>query len=175
MQSEQIQTQSFPGLPHFVLDNLPCKCFEQAVDCSFLGADSVAAHSFVNTPVKNMPDKVLIDAREMSPLHLNAILATLMKAKQAFPEKSSVVITHNMLPSRHGKMSVFQHVYTVGLKSAKCKIWHDPPSALPSSQPLSSIFKGSIAGANASILLDTGAGANCISAEFCRLMRLEIK
>ncbi len=71
-------------------------------------------------------------------------------------------------------MAVFQHVYTVGLRSAKCKIWHDPQTALPDNVSLTSIFKGSIAGANADMLLDTGAAANCISEEFCRVMRIKV-
>ncbi len=108
---------------------------------------------------------------QRGPLRLHALL---LKAKQTSPEMSSVVITKNMLPSRHGKMAVFQHVYTVGLRNAKCKIWHGPPSALPSCQSLSSVIKGSIAGANASIVLDTGAAANRISSEFCKLMHLTI-
>ena len=72
-------------------------------------------------------------------------------------------------------MSTFQHTYTVGLRKARCKIWHDPPCALPAEQHLSSIFRGSIAGANAKILLDSGAAANCISECFCSLMSLEVK
>lgn len=40
---------------------------------------------------------------------------------------------------------------------------------------ISSIFKASIAGANARILLDSGAAADCISLKLCELMKLKIQ
>ncbi len=66
-----------------------------------------------------------------------------------------------------------QHNYTVGLRNHRCKIWHDPPCVLNDSS-ITSIFKGSLAGANGNILLDTGSAANCISVDFCKLMKIRI-
>ena len=45
---------------------------------------------------------------------------------------------------------------------------------LRSQQQLSSIFKASRAGANARVMLDSGAAANCISEDFCNLMKIKI-
>ena len=72
-------------------------------------------------------------------------------------------------------LQTFQHTYTVGLQNQRCKIWHDPACLLRSQQELSSILKAAIAGANAKILLDSGAAAHCISEDFCRLMKIQIK
>ena len=71
-------------------------------------------------------------------------------------------------------MQTVQHTYTVGLRNKRCKIWHDPPSVLKSNQQLSSIFKGSTAGANANIMMDSGAAADCISVQYCKKIKLKI-
>ena len=51
----------------------------------------------------------------------------------------------------------------------------DPAAVLSDTEGLTSIFKGSIAGANANIMLDTGSSANCISEHFCKLMKIKIQ
>ena len=95
--------------------------------------------------------------------------------KLQHPTHEAVLITGNQLTSQNSMLQTFQHTYTVGLRNQRCKIWHDPACLLRPQQELSSIFKAAIAGANAKILLDSGAAANCISEDFCRLMKIQIK
>ena len=119
--------------------------------------------------------KVLIDARHLSPVAFEALMASYLADKNNHPGKEGVIITGNSMPAQHKLMRNFQHTYTVGLRNQRCKLRHDPACILNSQQQLSSIFKASVAGANAKVLLDSGSAANCISLNFCKLMRLTVK
>ena len=112
---------------------------------------NLAAEQFIDAVEK--PAKVLIDARDASPVAFEQLMAAYLSDKQKHPGKEAVIITGNALTSQHRTMQTFQHTYTVGLRSKRCKIWHDPACVLRSEQQLSSIFKASIAGANARIVL----------------------
>ena len=163
-----------PDLPHFVLDNLPAINFDAAVNCKATSVNKfLTADEFMNLPEK--PTTVLIDARSMSLHALQNLMSVYLKHKQEGPNNEAVVITENHLTSHHSVMQTCQHTYTVGLRKLKCKIWHDPPCVLRPEQQLSSIFKASLAGAKAKVLLDTGAAANCISESFCKMMNIRIQ
>ena len=128
----------------------------------------------------NLPEKVLIDARGLTPAAFQPLMRAYLAYKLQHPTHAAVLITGNQLTSQvcwnlFSILQIFQHTYIVGLQNQRCKIWHDPACLLRPQQELSSIFKAAIAGANAKILLDSGAAANCISEEFCRLMKLQIK
>ena len=160
-------------LPHFVVDNLPDQDFGATVGCKFGNSKHVSAEQFCDSNVK--PTKVLIDARHSSPVAFNQLMTAYLSDKQNKLSTEAIVITNNALTSKHPSMQAFQHNYTVGLRHQRCKVWHDPPTVLNNSQQLSSIFQASLAGANAKIMLDSGAAANCISKTFCKLMRINIK
>ena len=95
--------------------------------------------------------------------------------KLQHPNHEAVLIIGTQLSSQNSMLQTFQHTYTVGLRNQRCKIWHDLACLLRPQQELSSIFKAAIAGANAKILLDSRAAGNCISEDFCRLMKIQIK
>ena len=160
-------------LPHFLRDNVPFLDFDATVECA-LGAVKVdlAAEQFIDAVGK--PAKVLIDARDASPVAFEQLMAAYLSDRQKHPGKDAVIITGNALTSQHRTMQTFQHTYTVGLRSKRCKSWHDPACVLRSEQQLSSILKASIVGANAR-MLDSGAAADCISLKFCELMKLKIQ
>ena len=160
-------------LTPIVVDNLPHCNFDAAVNCKLDDLNtSYTVEQYLD--LSNKPNQVLIDARAMSLNALQTLVSTYLKHKQHCPCNEAVVLTDNHLTSQHLLMKTFQHTYTVGLRTNKCKIWHDPPSGLRPKQQLSSIFNASIAGAKANILLDTGAAANCISEDFCRMMHIRI-
>ena len=160
-------------LPHFVQDNLPKVKFDAVVNCKVDSLNTLSIDDFIDMTDK--PSQVLIDARGLASHAFKIIMSAYLQNKKHCPDKEAVVITDNHLTSSHFLMQTFQHTYTVGFRKQRCKIWHDPPCVLRSDKQLSSMFKASLAGANARILLDTGAAANCISESFCKMMKIRIQ
>ena len=158
-------------LPHYLLDNLPAMDFDVSVACKFAGVKSITVTDYIKRADK--PDKVLIDARTSLPSVFNHLMSAYLDDKQKHPHKTACIITNQNITSGHQTMRTLQHNYTVGLRNQRCKIWHDPP-CVSNDSTLTSLFKGSLAGANANILLDTGSAANCISVGFCKMMKIRI-
>ena len=166
------QPEQLPPLPHYVVDNLPYAHYDAVINCNYNGLPSMTTEQFCECA--DLPSKVLINAQVSSPVAFQQLLQTYLSAKQKYPEKQAVIITNNALTSSHKGLQTLQHTYTVGLRNKRCKIWHDPPSVLTDKEQLSSIFKGAISGANANIMLDSGSAANCISKQFCALMKIRV-
>ncbi len=166
------QPPAIADLPHYLVDNLPNKSFDAVVECRLDQHQTYTGEQYFD--IESKPAKVLIDARYLRPIAFDQILTAYLLDKQKHPHKEATIITNNALTSAHKSMRIFRHTYTVGLRNDRCKIWHDPPMVLTNSQTLSSIFKCSLSGASAKILLDTGAAANCISHQFCKLMKIRV-
>ena len=166
------QPPAIADLPHYLVDNLPTKDFDGLVECKMDSYKHYTGEQYFD--IENKPAKVLIDARYLRPIAFDQILTAYLLDKQKHPHKEATVVTNNALTSAHKSMQTFRHTYSVGLRENRCKIWHDPPAVLTDSQTLSSIFKCSLSGASAKILLDSGAAANCISHQFCKLMKIRV-
>ena len=154
------------------MDNLPDCHFDAAVNCKLGDTAIFSADQYCEATEK--PAKVLIDTRILTPHVFEQVMMAYLSEKTKHPDKQAVIITNNGVTSGHKTMQTFQHCHTVGLRTKRCKIWHDPPAVLRDATALSSIFKGSLAGANAKIMLDTGSAANCISEQFCKGTKIKI-
>ena len=170
--SVNIPTEPDNTLPHYLVDNLPDCRFDAAVNCKLGDTAIFSAEQYCEAIDK--PTKVLIDTRILTPHVFEKVMMAYLSEKTKHPDKQAVIITNNGVTSGHKTMQTFQHCYTVGLRTKRCKIWHDPPAVLTDATALSSIFKGSLAGANAKIMLDTGSAANCISEQFCKGMKIKV-
>ena len=166
------------ALPLYLTDSLPRIEFDATIGCLLEHVDkSLSLEQFVEVlsqpDIESIPAIVLIDARGINPTAFHPLMKAYISAKQQHPSHEAVLITGNHLTSHNSMLQTFQHTYTVGLKNQRCNIWHDPSCLLRSQKQLSSIFKASIAGANASIMLDSRASGNCISEDFCHLMKIK--
>ena len=167
------QPPAIADLPRYLVDNLPTKDFDGVVECKLDQHKLYTGDPYFDTESK--PAKVLIDARYLRPVAFDQILTAYLLDKQKYPHKEATVVTNNALTSAHKSMRTFRHTYTVGLRE-RCEIWHDSFVVLTDSKTLSSIFKCSLSGANARILDNTRyfAAANCVSHQFCKLMKIRV-
>ena len=166
------QPPAIADLPQCLIDNFPIENFHGVVETRLGSHTPYTGEQYCDMQCK--PAKVLIDARSLRPVAFEHTMTAYLLDKQKHSHKEAVIITNNALTSGHRSMQTFRQTYTVGLRNTRSKIWHDPPAVLTDSQTLSSIYKCSLSGANAKILLDTGAAANCISSQFCKLMKIRV-
>ncbi len=171
----QLETaiETLQPLPHFVLDNLPSINFDASVNCAMDSVDQLSCEQY--TDLEDSPAKVLIDTRGMSCIAFSKVLSAYLAVKAAHPSHEACIVKNNVIVQHARLMQTMQHTYTVGLRNQRCKIWHDPPATLRPEQQLSSMFHASLSGAKGTIMLDTGAAANCISESFCKNMHLRYK
>lgn len=104
-QAQQLSQTSLPlqPLPHFVKDNLPQIAFDATVNCLLEDNPSrrLSFEQFVDMisnskpDLDSLPEKVLIDARGLTPAAFHPLMIAYLAYKLQHPTHEAVLITGN--------------------------------------------------------------------------------